>query len=136
MKQKLHTALALIKKGDCASADVYLFACHRAHLLWKQSRKLESSWDMRGALWAVACVLVGLGVHLHVRSALATVHHGLQPPWAGGVDDEASEGLESRFSCTSLSSGGLGPLLRSSCKSKDDVGHTSTKQVGQEGPAA
>ena len=91
---------------------------------------------MRGALWAVTCVLLGWGVHLHVRSALATVHHGVQPPWAGGVDDEASEGFESRFSCTPLPSCGFGPLVRSSCKSKDDVGHTSTKQVGQEGPSA
>ena len=93
---------------------------------------LRVSRDMNGALYVSTLIAVAFGVLPGLCIVSGSVHHGVQPPWAGGSDDGISDDLDHYLKCDVCPSASVGPLLPLPCKSKDGLGHTSTKQVGRE----
>ena len=81
----------------------------------------------------VTIVLIAtLGILPLLCSDAASVHHGMQPLWAGRGSDGAPESLEPFSSLCVPQSECTRALSQPHIKSKDGAGHTSPKQVGQE----
>ena len=81
---------------------------------------------LRVCLVALLCVLIECSVQC---SALALVHHGLQPPRAGGHDDGAADGCVGLANTLLRTSEGAVTLSRPQVQSKDLAAPTSAVKV-------
>ena len=75
---------------------------------------------------ALLCVLIEYSVGC---STLASILHGLQPPWAGGHDDGAADGCEGLANNLLHTSEGAANLFRPQIQSKDLAASTSAVKV-------
>ena len=75
---------------------------------------------------ALLCVLIECSVEC---STLALIHHGLQPPWAGGQDNGAADGCEGLANTLLRASGGAANISRPQLQSKDLAAPTPAEIV-------